>query len=78
MSVSGAFFLLVFICFYCCLFLLVFLLYCLIASFNNKNNFFFAHEYVPLVITAKRIAFGSFRCSLTEDGIMFLLSYFSA
>ena len=54
-----------------------FLFYCVIAYFNHKNNSFFAHElHVPLVLKAKRIVVGSFQCSLTEDGIMFVLSYF--
>ena len=32
-----------------------FLFYCLITSFNNKNNYFFADEYMHLVIKAKRM-----------------------
>ena len=47
---------------------------CLIAFFNNKNNSFFGLRYVPLVI--KAIAVGLIRCSLAEDGTMFVLSYF--
>ena len=62
--------------FYCSLFLSFFLFWCLNAFFNNKNNSFFAHRYVPLVIKAKRIGVGLFQCSLAEDGSMFVLSYF--
>ena len=46
------------------------------AFFNNKNNSFFAHRFVPLVIKAKRIAVGLFQRSLDEDSSMFVLSYF--
>ena len=31
---------------------------------------------MPLVIKGKRIAVGLFKCSLAEDGTMFVLSYF--
>ena len=55
---------------------IIFLFQCLIAFFDYKNNFFFAHRYVPLVIKAKRIAVGLFQCSLAEDSTMFVLSYF--
>ena len=40
------------------LFITVFLFNCLIASFNNNNNYFLAHKFVPLIIKAKCIAVG--------------------
>ena len=55
---------------------IIFLFLCLIAFFNNQNNSFFAHRYVPLVTEAKRIAVGLFQSSLAEDGTMFAVSYF--
>ena len=70
---SGAFF-----SFGVYLFLLLFIFIILVFNccFNNKNNSFFAHRYVRLVIKAKRIAVGLFQCSLAEDGTMLILSYF--
>ena len=62
---SGAFFPLVFIYFYCYYFYYFFILV-FNCFFNNKNNSFFAHGYVPLVINAKRIAVGLFQCSLAK------------
>ena len=70
------FFPLVFIYFYCCSFLLFYFVLVFNCFFNNKNTSFFAHGYVPLVIKGKRIAVGLFKCSLAEDGTMFVLSYF--
>ena len=73
---SGAFFVLVFIYFYCFLFLLLCFVLEFNCFFNHKNNSFFGLRYVPLVIKAKRNAIGLFQGSLAEDGTMFVLSYF--
>ena len=73
---NGAFFVLVFIYFYCCLFLFFIFVLEFNCFFNNKNNSFFGLRYVPLVIKAKRNAVGLFQGSLAEDGTMFVLSYF--
>ena len=73
---SGAFFVLVFIYFYCCLFLLFFFVLEFNCFFNYKNNSFFGLRYASLVIKAKRNAVGLFQGSLAEDGTMFVLSYF--
>ena len=43
-----------------CFIAVYFLFYCLIASFNNENNSFFANDFGPLVAKAKRIAVGKF------------------
>ena len=39
-----------------CFIAVYFLFYCLIGSFNNENNSFFANDFGPLVAKAKRIA----------------------
>ena len=54
------------------IFIIILLLPFLIAFFNNENNTFFAHRYVPSVIKAKRIAVGLFQCNLAKDGIPLL------